>query len=234
MARLLVHVEGQTEETFVNEILRDHLVNRGFESVSARLIGNARLRTRRGGIRPWSTVKKEIINHLRQDRGCIVTTMVDFYGLPQHKGPAWPGREKAATLGSTAARAKCVETALLGEVVDEIASHPVRFVPFVVMHEFEGLLFSDCKAFAEGICRPDLQASFRKIREDFTGPEDIDDSTPPSKHVEKLVSGYEKPLLGTLAVLEIGLERICAQCPHFRDWIDQLEAVAGKGQRTGL
>ena len=33
MARLLVHVEGQTEEAFVNEVLREHLVGVGYESV---------------------------------------------------------------------------------------------------------------------------------------------------------------------------------------------------------
>ena len=42
MRRLLVHVEGQTEETFVNEVLREYLVNRGYHSVGARLLGNAR------------------------------------------------------------------------------------------------------------------------------------------------------------------------------------------------
>jgi predicted ATP-dependent endonuclease of OLD family len=51
MARLLIHVEGETEETFVNELLADHLYNHGYEIVSARLLGNARLREKRGGIR---------------------------------------------------------------------------------------------------------------------------------------------------------------------------------------
>lgn len=37
MARLLVHVEGETEETFVNEILAPHLRQHGFDRVSARL-----------------------------------------------------------------------------------------------------------------------------------------------------------------------------------------------------
>jgi hypothetical protein len=41
MARLLVHLEGQTEETFVNEILRDYLLSVGYESISARIVGNA-------------------------------------------------------------------------------------------------------------------------------------------------------------------------------------------------
>lgn len=83
MARLLIHVEGQTEESFVNEVLRDHLVGYGYELVGARLVGNARLRQNRGGIRSWVSVKRDLTNHLRQDPNCVVTTMVDFYGLPQ-------------------------------------------------------------------------------------------------------------------------------------------------------
>src|SRR5712692_3170489 len=100
MARLLIHVEGQTEEDFVNEVLRDHLVSKGYHSVEARIVGNARLRQRRGGIRPWPSVRTDIVNHLLEDPGCVATTMVDYYGLPQ-KGPAsWPGRARAAGLGA--------------------------------------------------------------------------------------------------------------------------------------
>lgn len=53
MARLLVHVEGETEESFVNEELAGHLHGFGYTKVSARLVGNARQRDRRGGIRAW-------------------------------------------------------------------------------------------------------------------------------------------------------------------------------------
>ena len=55
MARLLIHVEGQTEETFVNEVLRDHLLNKRFERVDARIFGNARLKRRRGIARTYWT-----------------------------------------------------------------------------------------------------------------------------------------------------------------------------------
>ena len=82
MARLFIHVEGQTEETFVNEVLRNHLVARGYHSVEARIVGNARLRKRRGGIRPWSSVQKDILRHLKEDPHSIATTMVDYYALP--------------------------------------------------------------------------------------------------------------------------------------------------------
>lgn len=228
MARLLVHVEGQTEETFVNEVLRSYLLHCGYESVSARIVGNARLRRSRGGIRPWLGVRKDIINHLRQDRGCVATTMVDFYGLPQEGDRAWPGR--AAAMGASGhLKALVVEEALRDELVREMGTDfdIARFLPFVVVHEFEGLLFSDCAAFARGICRPDLEPRFSQIRKDFATPEEINDSadTAPSKRVQDLVPGYDKPLLGTLAMMEIGLARIRAECPHFDGWLNQLEAL---------
>ena len=40
--RLLVHVEGQTEETFVNTVLAPHLLEAGYLRVSATLIGSPR------------------------------------------------------------------------------------------------------------------------------------------------------------------------------------------------
>lgn len=228
MARLLVHVEGQTEETFVNEVLGEYLEGKGYESVSARILGNARLRRRRGGIRPWPSVRKDIINHLREDGGCIATTLVDFYGLPQKGDGAWPGRAEAANV-ATPRRARCVEEALLENLAARMGANfdRSRFVPFVVMHEFEGLLFSDCAAFANGIGQPDLESHFQEIREEFATPEDINDSpdTHPSKRVEDLVPGYEKPFLGTLAALAIGLARIRAECPHFRRWLERLESL---------
>jgi Domain of unknown function (DUF4276) len=226
MARLLVHVEGQTEEAFVNELLQDYLLARGYDAVSARIVGNARLRNRRGGIRPWPSVRRDIIGHLTEDPACIATTMVDYYGLPQEGAAAWPGRAKATGLKS-GEKASSVESALLDDVVAEIGRfNPRRFVPFVVMHEFESLLFSDCAGFSRGIGRPALEREFRTIRDQFTTPEEIDDSpnTAPSKRVMDLVPGYEKPLLGTLAALEIGLSSIRRECPHFDHWLTQLES----------
>jgi hypothetical protein len=228
MARLLVHVEGQTEEDFVNEVLLNHLVAQGYESVGARIIGNARLRRKRGGIRPWPSVRRDILNHLRQDPGCIATTMVDYYGLPRGGDGAWPGRAGASGPG-VKDKASSVEKALLRDVAEVMGGDfdRTRFVPFVVIHEFEGLLFSDCAAFSRGIGRPDMESEFRQIRDRFETPEDINDSpvTAPSKRVEGLVPGYEKPLFGTLAALEIGLERIRAECPHFANWLSRLESL---------
>ena len=81
-----------------------------------------------------------------------------------------------------------MQDALRDDVVTEMGNRfdSDRFMPFVVMHEFEGLLFSDCAAFSRGIGRSDLDVSLREIRNDFTTPEEINDSpiTAPSKRVD--------------------------------------------------
>lgn len=226
MTRLLVHVEGETEETFVNEVLGPHLYSRGYLQVSARLMGNARQRDRRGGIRPWSAVKQDIVTHLREDSQCLASSMVDYYALPQTGDRTWPGRDVAGTLPYLL-KAPTIQDALLAEICNAMGKgfDSRRFIPYVMMHEFEALLFSDCARFAQGIGRPDLAPRLQQIRNAFETPEEIDDSpaTAPSKRVQTLMPGYQKPLMGTLAVLEIGLEAISAQCPHFRNWLERLE-----------
>ena len=226
MGRLLVHVEGQTEENFVNQILGPHLYARGYVAVSARLLGNARQRDRRGGIRGWDSVRKDIVRHLRQDPGSLFTTMVDYYALPQSGSRAWPGREVASRL-PFAQKALTVERAISEDIRREMGDGfmPDRFIPFVTMHEFEGWLFSDCERFSRGIGRPELADAFQEIRDQFASPEEINDSpvTAPSKRVEQLVQGYQKPLYGLLAALEIGLDAIRRECPHFRTWLETLE-----------
>ena len=98
MPRLLIHVEGATEETFVNNVLAPHLYAIGYAEVSARLMGEQRERDRRGGIRPWPEVRRGIVNRLREDAGQIASTMVDYYGLPSEEPRGWPGRAVAGRL----------------------------------------------------------------------------------------------------------------------------------------
>ena len=227
MPRILVHVEGQTEESFVNGVLAPYLYSLGYTNVSARLIGNARQRSRRGGIRPWDSVRNDILNHLTSDRDTFATTMVDYYGLPF----TWPGREQAARRETLKERAASVQQALLEDVSSSLggAFDRRRFIPYVVMHEFEGLLFSDPERFARGIGRPDLSSELQAVRGEFGTPEEINDSpdTAPSRRVRDLYEGYQKPLMGVLAVEEIGLSAIRGQCPLFNRWIEELEERTG-------
>ncbi len=222
MPRILVHVEGQTEEGFVNNVLAPHLYRVGYTSVSARLVGNARQRRHRGGIKPWDAVRRDILTHLRSDQAVFATTMVDYYRLPH----TWPGREKAGRRAplSSRDRATTVERAILDDITAATGDQS-RFVPHVVMHEFEGLLFSDPDRFAACLGRPDLAAELWAIRDEFESPEDINDSpeTAPSKRVRSLYPSYRKPLMGLLAMKEIGLKAVREACPHFGEWLVTLE-----------
>lgn len=61
MTRLLVHVEGLTEERFVNDVLAPHLYERGFSVVSARLLGNVRQRGHHRGASGRGTPSERIL-----------------------------------------------------------------------------------------------------------------------------------------------------------------------------
>lgn len=228
MTRLLVHVEGQTEETFVSEMLAPHLHKLGIGPVSARLMGNARQRSRRGGIKPWSAARRDILAHLREDQECIATTMVDFYGMPMTGRRAWPGRSQAEAM-TFPQKAQTIEDQLLEDVRESMGSgfDERRFIPYVMMHEFEAMLFSDCGRFGDAIDRPELAPRFQEIRDQFDTPEEIDDSpdSAPSRRIVRLIPGYQKPFLGNLAALEIGLGTIRSECPNFRCWLERLESI---------
>jgi hypothetical protein len=223
MMRLFLHVEGQTEETFVNEVLAEHLRSAGYFDVRARLAGN--IRKQRGGIGSWQEFRRDILQHLKEDRTAIHAIIVDYYALPHD----WPGRAEAQNKNSTSEKATHVEAALLADISEEMRARfdPRRFVPLVMMHEFEALLFSDPVRFAQGIGRTDLAGGLREIRDGFQSPEDINDSveSAPSKRIVKLFPGYQKRLSGTIAVMEIGLGMIRSECPHFNDWLNRLEAL---------
>ena len=154
--------------------------------------------------------------------------MVDYYGLPRN----WPGRNEAPQR-PLPERANFVETRLLSDVSQRMGRsfNTNQFVPYLMMHEFEAMLFSDCRRFADAVGRPNLAADFQSIRDQFDSPEEIDDSplTAPSKRIERLVAGYQKPLTGTRAALAIGLSAIRAACPHFDAWLERLEYLPTRG-----
>ncbi len=226
MARLFVHVEGETEETFVNQILRPHLCNVGYHNVSAKLLGNARARTHRGGIRRWPAVRDDILRHLKGDQDVFSTVMVDYYALPRDGDQAWPGRNADVNL-TASEKGKLVESAIKQDIADRmgVPTELCRFVPYVMMYEFEALLFSDCQVFAESIGMPNITAELSDIRASFASPEEINDSpqTAPSKRVASLVPGYQKPLFGNVVAHAIGLDAIRAECANFSDWLLRLE-----------
>ncbi|TAY15438.1 DUF4276 family protein [Rhizobium leguminosarum] len=227
MARLLVHVEGQTEEEFVNSVVAPHLYEVGFTSVSARLVGAARSRKRRGGICGWPTARYEIFKHLSGDFGTYSTTIVDFYALPAGDEDGWPGRNTCGHL-SVALKAKHVEQSMKADLTAQHTTNiSSRFVPYVAMHEFEALLFSHPERMASAFGRPDLTPRFQEIRDGYETPEHINDSpvTAPSKRILTIIPGYQKILYGNIAAIDVTLETMRENCLGFDRWLSSLEAI---------
>lgn len=225
MTRLIVLVEGQTEESFVNNVLSAHLYRVGYTSVRAHLLGNARQNTRSGGIMPWELAQRDILDDLLHDRGAVVTTMVDYYGMPK----SWPGRIEAGTKQNVGDKAAAVEEAVSEQITVLLTNfNPRRFIPYVVMHEFEALLFSDPVGLANSIGKPELSRQFQSIRHSFGSPEEINDSHDkcPSRRVMALDSRYQKRVDGVQAIQDIGLETIRRECLLFNRWITRLEQSA--------
>jgi hypothetical protein len=220
MIRVHVICEGQTEEMFVNEVLAPYFVPQNID-LRASLVGKP---GHKGGDFRFVRLFKDVRARLLSDRTAYCTTLFDFYGLPTK----FPGKSTASCKRSHKDKATCVIEAILEELEKEIGAQPLRrFIPYVQMYEFEGLLFSGPSSIAEAINEASLADAFQQIRDDFDTPEEINDNprTAPSKRILSLYAGYEKPLHGTLAAVDIGLEEIRQQCPLFDGWIEQLQAL---------
>ncbi len=218
MIRVHVICEGQTEEFFVNELLRSHFIAKDI-LLNPALIGKP---GHKGGNIRFERLLTDIRARLLGDTSAYCTTFFDFYGLPGN----FPGKSESLGHNSHAIKAKCVIRAFSDKIEQILGKDPVRrFIPYVQMYEFEGLLFSDVQSLAIGINRPDLYGRFERVRAVFNSPEEINDNpeSAPSKRVMKFYPGYEKPIHGALAALEMGLEVIREQCPLFNDWLTNLE-----------
>ena len=160
MSRVQVLVEGQTEQTFVEEMLAPALGLVGVW-VYPKVVGKP---DHKGGVGEWQRAKRDLIAFLKQDRVAFCTTMFDYYGMPD----SWPGRS-AAESRPLPQRAQTVEAAIHKEIVSEMGESfdARRFIPYLAMHEFEAMLFSECRILAEAVGRPELGVFFQSMAEEF-------------------------------------------------------------------
>ena len=144
MARLFLFVEGRTEETFANIVLKPHLVpfqvylQKAFLAAHARRHGEFH----RGGVFKYAPIKNDVSNMLKQQKAADVffSTMIDLYALPKD----FPGYQKAEDLrGSPRDRVEFLEKAF----TDDIAEPRSRFIPYLQLHEYEAILFTDISKF---------------------------------------------------------------------------------------
>lgn len=216
MKRLLILVEGQTEERFVSTVLRDHLMARSVFPTSTILVTKF-VQTgprKKGGVSSWNQIQRDLKRLLGDTGAAGVTTLLDYYALPgdvpgMADRPARPPRE----------RVEHVERAIAAQLPDH------RFRPHLMLHEFEAMLFADISKWQH---RFD-DAAILGLQRDVAGlePEAINE-TPggaPSKRIAAHLDHYRKVVHGPLAAADIGLNGIRAACPHFAAWLSWLEGL---------
>ncbi len=219
MKRLLIYVEGQTEETFVRDLLAPHLWTLGLhpEPTLARTKRTKSGLTFKGGITSYERVKNDI-SRLLGDRGAAgVSTMLDYYHLPGD----FPGKANLPP-GSCFDRVRHLENRFRDDI-----DHPA-FLPFLTLHEFEALLFSQPEQIEAAF--PDLHLKDRMSLEalPFASPEEINEgeSTHPAARIAKHIPAYRKRVHGPLIAERIGLDIIRSKCSHLDTWLTRLESLA--------
>jgi hypothetical protein len=215
MRKLLVLVEGPTEEKFIKEVLAPHFINFG-KCLIPTILNTKIVKSGtnfKGGITSYKKAKRDLLRLLGDTSALCVTTMFDLYGLPNE----FPGRQDAPT--APYEKVQHLEIAFRQDV-----DHP-KFLENLILHEFEGLLFSTPSEIARALNEPDKESELNKIRVSFKTPEEINDApnTAPSKRLQDLFPIYNKPFYGTIISKRIGLNAIRTQCPHFHQWVSRME-----------
>lgn len=218
MKRLLVLVEGQTEETFVRDVLDPHLHAFGIVAIGT-ILKTKRPKSGgpfRGGVTSTAQVTADLGRLLGDPNAVAVTAVIDYYGLPTD----FPGMSTRPP-GEPRARVEHVERAWAQTV-----NHR-RFIPHLVLHEYEAWIYSDPSACAWVFDDPRLPAELAKICQRAGEPERIDEhpDQAPSRRLTRAFPRYRKPLHGPMAVQAIGLAKVRAECPHAAAWLERIEAL---------
>lgn len=218
MTRVHIFVEGQTEETFVRDLLMP------FFSPKRVFLNSILVRTSstgKGGVVNYVQIKSQLQRKCLEDRTAFVTTMFDLFRLPKN----FPGVIESMTITDPLQKASLIESRVQQDIGHQ------NFLANLTVHEFEGLLYSDTKSFGDWFSEavPALQKEVQAV----TSPEHINDGpdTAPSKRIKRACPGYDKVLHGPLIASSIGLDLIRAKCQHFDAWLNSLLGLA-KGAPT--
>lgn len=218
MERIIIICEGPTEEEFCKKTLTPYFQKQQIYVQSPLIKHN------NGGIVRWDVLKKQIENHLKQDKTAYVTLLIDYYGLYQKY--EFPGWEESLSIPDKSSRLDFLEQKM-AEAIEESLRY--RFIPYMQLHEFEGILFNNLEVFDllfnedEILAREELEAVFKE----FDNPEMINNSpdNAPSKRLKRIIKGYNKIVYGNILAEEIGLTGIRSKCPRFDGWITRINNI---------
>lgn len=217
LIRVKIFVEGQTEETFVTDVLGPYFAQKSifFSPIIAQTS-----KGHKGGIVSYAKVKHQIVRLCKSDCDAYVTTLIDFYALPTD----FPSIREA----KYTAKKDAFEKVKYLEAAFEKDINQPNFIGNLALHEYEAYLFCDPSHFGYWLDENDEAIDkLRKIKDSFASPEHINNSpqTAPSKRILALIPNYKKTIHGPLIADDIGLDEIRRQCKHFSDWLAKIESL---------
>lgn len=85
MKMIYIYCEGQTEESFINNVLAPHLRNVGIYATpiicTTRKKGGKKYR---GGVSDYFKIKNELSFLCKKHKNEVITTMFDYYAMPSN------------------------------------------------------------------------------------------------------------------------------------------------------
>jgi hypothetical protein len=164
MKRVYIIVEGQTEEEFIKTTLRDYLSRHNIHDVRPIKIGTSS--GHKGGELKYARYKKNIEILLKSQSDIVVTSLIDFFRLRTD----FPKYDDASKMVDKTARITYLENAIKEEISNRF------FIPYIQLHEFEGLLFTDIHGFDYLMDLPKKEKSeIIQIISSYSNPEMIND-----------------------------------------------------------
>ena len=219
MIRLLMLVEGQSEEIFVKQTLTPFLAERGVHVLPPIVLWTKGITSGggfRGGVSNCNQIRRSLLP-LTYDTDAWVTTLLDFYGLPDD----FPGYQEALGPGDPRQHVLALQERFAAEI-----GHP-RLIPFFALHEYEAWLFTAPDVVAEHFGKAALAAKVRSAVNHAGDPELINhgENTHPKARLRGMGASYKETSDGPTLIEKIGIPAIRGACSHFAGWLDRLEAL---------
>jgi hypothetical protein len=217
---VMVIVEGKTEEIFINSLVQPYLAQKSIFMQATQISKPGQ----KGGDVRFSRAVKDFEIHLKQRSDTYVTTFIDYYGTKE-----WPGLDSVRSVKKPSKIAKIINDSTKAQVLELFPAQRAdkRFVPFIAVHEFEALLFSNTEILSSqlGIDMSQIEEVLVKCGE----PEAINNSpqTAPSKRLDLWSKDgkFPKTTAGIAIASKIGIKQIREKCPLFNAWLETFEKI---------
>ena len=137
----------------------------------------------KGGVSSYEKIRKQIYRKCHQDKKSFVSTMFDYYGLPND----FPGKNNLPNTDDPIKKVIYLESAFKKDI------SLLNLIPNFLVFEFEALLFTKTEAFGQWF-ETSVIEKLAQVRDTFSTPEHINDNpkTAPSKRIIELCPRYKK------------------------------------------